>query len=301
MIKSIDELFDLVANRPTMKIAVASAEDTDILQIVEKAKQMGLADFILIGAKEKIMALATENNLELDVEIIDQADPAHAAALAVELVNSGEASAVMKGFLQTCTFLKAILNKEKGLNVTGLISQVSVYDKDNGMGLQFLTDCAINISPTLSQKRQLIDNVVDLAIKLGYEKPRVAILSALELIRDDMPDTIEAAALSKMAERGQIKNCYIDGPLALDNAVSPEAAAHKNIMGEVAGRADILIAPSIQVGNVLTKALTFFAKKKVVAAVVGASKPIVMTSRTDMFENKLLSVALAGYIASVSN
>ena len=160
MIKSIDELFDLVKNRPTMKIAVASAEDTDILQIVEKAKQMGLADFILIGAKEKIMALATENNLELDVEIIDQADPAHAAALAVELVNSGEASAVMKGFLQTCTFLKAVLDKEKGLNGTGLISQVSVYDKDNGAGLQFLTDCAINISPTLSQKRQLIDNVV---------------------------------------------------------------------------------------------------------------------------------------------
>jgi phosphate butyryltransferase len=153
------------------------------------------------------------------------------------------------------------------------------------------------ISPTLEEKKSIIENAVELAMKLGYQKPRVALLSALELVNTKIPDTVDAAILSKMADRGQIKNAIVDGPFALDNAVSIEAANHKGITGPVAGRADILVVPNLQVGNVLTKALVYFAKCSVAAAIMGAQKPIVMTSRTDTVENKVLSIVMALYIS----
>ncbi len=203
----------------------------------------------------------------------------------------------MKGLLHTGQFLKAVLNKETGLNKGKLISQISVYDKINGEGLQLLTDCAISIQPTLEEKKQIVENAVEFARKIGITTPRVAILSALETVNPAISDTIDAAVLSKMAERGQIKNAIVDGPFALDNAICIEAAKHKNISGKVAGNADILLVPNLQVGNVLTKALVFFARRKVAAAVIGAAAPIVMTSRTDTIDNKILSIALALYTA----
>jgi phosphate butyryltransferase len=297
MIKSIGSIISHVKNENKKTIAVAAAEDFDIVKIVSECKKMDLADFILVGDKEKIIKITKENGINLDCEIINIQDNFFAAEKVVELKRQKKANVIMKGHLQSSQFLKAILNKETGLNRGKLISQISVYDKINGEGLQLLTDCAINIQPALDEKKQIIENAVEFARKLDITTPRVAILSALETVNPAISDTVDAAVLSKMAERGQIKNAVVDGPFALDNAISIEAAKHKNISGEVAGNADILLVPNLQVGNVLSKALVFFAGMKVAAAVIGAAAPIVMTSRTDTIDNKILSIALALYTA----
>lgn len=297
MIKNLNDLIEKTKNREKRKIAIAAAEDIDILEVVEKAVELELADFILIGDKEKIEKIALENNKKCDYELIDEADHKKAAEKAVELVKKGMAHGIMKGLLHTSTFLRAVLNKEKGLNKGKMISQISVFDKEFGEGLQLLTDCAMSIEPSLKEKKEIIENAVELSLKIGYNKPKVALLSAVEVINPAINDTLEAAVLSKMADREQIKNAVVDGPFALDNAISPEAAAHKGIKGDVAGQADVLVVPNLQVGNVLTKALTYYAHKDVAAAVMGADAPIVMTSRTDSVKNKLLSIALASYIS----
>lgn len=297
MLKSLNDLMESVKWRDKKKIAVAAAEDDEILEVAEKAVELKLAEFILVGDRARIEKIAAENNRKCNYDIIDEPDSKKAAEKAVELVKAGEAGTLMKGQLHTGTFLKAVLNKEKGLNTGKLISQISIFDKEYGEGLQLLTDCAMAIQPALDEKKQIIENAVSLALKLGYEKPKVALLSALEVVNPAINDTMEAAILSKMADRGQIKNAIVDGPFALDNAISPEAAKHKDIKGEVAGCADILVVPNLQVGNVLTKALTFYAHKDVASAVIGAGVPIVMTSRTDFVKNKLLSIALASYIS----
>lgn len=300
MIKNLNDLIEQIKSKrwgKKKRIIVAAAEDLDILEIVEKATELKLGEFILVGDKEKIEKIAIKNNKRLLCETIDEPDNRKAVEKAVEFIVKGEADIIMKGLLHTSTFLKSVLNKENGLNAGRLISQISVFDKEFGEGLQLLTDCAMAIQPNLDEKKQIIENSVSLARKIGYKKPRVALLSALEIINPTIQDTVEAAILSKMGDRDQIKNAVIDGPFALDNAISLEAAKHKGIKSEVAGKADILVAPNLQVGNVLTKALTYYAHKDVAAAVMGAKIPIIMTSRTDMIKNKLLSVALASYIS----
>ncbi|WP_132995221.1 bifunctional enoyl-CoA hydratase/phosphate acetyltransferase [Sporanaerobacter acetigenes] len=297
MINSLDSLMENVINKDKRRIAIAAAEDAEILEAVQEANKLNLAEFILIGDRDKIEKLANENNIGLNSEIINEPEHKKAAEKAVECVRNGKANAIMKGLLHTSTFLKAVLNKEKGLNTGKLISQVSVFNKEYGEGLQLLTDCAIAIEPSIDDKKQIIENAIELAIKLGYEKPKVALLSALEVVNPAIEDTVEAAILSKMGDRGQIKGGIIDGPFALDNAISPEAAKLKGISGEVAGNADILVVPNLQVGNVLTKSLTFYAHKDVAAAIMGAEVPIIMTSRSDFMRNKLLSIVLASYIS----
>ncbi|SKC62872.1 bifunctional enoyl-CoA hydratase/phosphate acetyltransferase [Maledivibacter halophilus] len=296
MINNLEEVVQKVKGLDKKKIAIASA-DSKILEVVELAVQDGLAEFILIGNKEEIESAIEKDNRKIDCEIIDILDDKAAAEKAVELVKKKEADIVMKGLLHTSTFLKAVLNKEKGLNTGKLISEISVIDKEYGEGLQLVTDCAMAIKPDLKEKKQIIENAIFLAKKLGYTLPKVALLSALEVINPAIPDTIDAAVLSKMADRGQIKDALVDGPLALDNAINPEAAKHKGIKGEVAGNADIIVVPNLQVGNVLGKSLFFYAHKDAATAIVGTSAPIIMTSRTDLIKNKLLSIALASYMA----
>ena len=297
MVKNLNYLMDQVRNSVKKKIVIAAAEDLDVLEVVEKAVELQLGGFILIGDKAQIEKIAVENHKKMDFTLIHEPDHKKAAEKAVELVLKGEAGAIMKGLLHTGTFLKAVLNKEKGLNRGKLISQISIFDKEFGDGLQLLTDCAMAIQPSLDEKKQIIENAVELALRLGYVKPKVAVLSALEVVNPEIADTVDAAILSKMSDREQIKNAIVDGPFALDNAISPEAAKHKGIKGEVAGQADIILAPNLQVGNVLTKALTYYAHMDVAAAVMGAAAPIIMTSRTDTVKNKLLSIALASYIS----
>lgn len=297
MVENFNHLMELVKQYPKKIIAVAAAEDIEVLEVAQRAVEMDLAEFILIGDEKLISKIAKDNNIKFNYVIIDEPDHKKAAKKAVNLVREGKANAVMKGLLHTGVFLKAVLDKEYGLNKNKLISQISVFEKEYGDGFQMLTDCAMAIEPSLEEKKQIIENAIELGHKLGYKKSRVALLSAVEVVNPAIKDTLDAAILCKMADRGQIKGAFIDGPLALDNAISLEAAKHKNIEGEVAGQADILVAPNLQVGNVLHKSLTYFAHKDVAAAVMGAAAPIIMTSRTDSVTNKLLSITLACYIS----
>ncbi|HCX62095.1 MAG TPA: phosphate butyryltransferase [Clostridiales bacterium] len=243
----------------------------------------------------KMKKIIEENSLNIKSELADEKDHKKAADLAVDLIVQGKAGSLMKGMLHSSVFLKAILNKEKGLNTGRHITQISVLEKENKDGLLFITDCAITVNPDLSGKKEVLENAVDLAHKLGNEMPKVAVLASLEVVNPDMQDTIDAAVLSKMADRGQIKGCIVDGPFAFDNAVSSEAAKQKGIVGPVAGNADIIVVPNLTVGNTLTKSITYIAKKTVIAATVGAAIPVVFTSRTESLEGKLLSIALAAY------
>jgi phosphate butyryltransferase len=298
MIECLDDLFGAVKKRDKKRIVIAVPEEAGIIKLVKQSLADGLAEFILVGDAQQIADLLKVEGLDKrSLSIHDQRDHRLAAETAVSLVVAGQADVLMKGELHTATFLKALLDKEKGLRTGNLVSQITLYEKVEGKGLQMLTDCAMNINPNLDEKRQIIENAVLLARKLGYQKPRVAVLSAIELVNPAIPDTLDAAILSKMADRGQIKNALVDGPFALDNAISEQAARQKKIGGEVAGRADIILVPNLQVGNPLHKALTFLAGKKIAAAIMGTTAPIVMLSRADSTETKLLSVALATYIS----
>lgn len=293
-IKNFKQLMDLSIERESKTIAVVSPEDSEVLEVIQKAEEINLANFILLGDSIKIGQIIKENNIDIKSEIIDVKEHKKAADLAVDLVAQGKANTVMKGMLHSSIFLKAVLNKEKTLNVGRHITQISVLEKENG-GLMFITDCAITVNPDLIGKKEVLENAVDLAHRLGIEKPRVAVLASLEVVNPDMQDTIDAAVLSKMADRGQIKGCIVDGPLAFDNAVSAEAAKTKGISSPVAGNADIIVVPCLTVGNSVTKAISYIGKKTVIAATVGTSVPIVFTSRTESTEGKLLSIALAAY------
>ena len=297
MIKSLDEALYVVSNRSKKTIAVAQAADSDILQVADIAKRKNIADFIFVGNKETITKMIEEGNYDLkDVEIIEADNDALCAAKAVELVRKGMADMPMKGLLATSTFMKAVLDKEKGLRTDKLISQITVTDNISGTGLNFITDCAMNISPDLNTKKDILLNAVYFAKKIGYECPKVACLTAVEVVNPAMPETLDAATLSKMNDRGQIKGCLVDGPFALDNAISEESAKHKGVKGVVAGNADILLVSDIRMGNVLHKAITYYAKKRVGSVIIGTTVPLVMTSRSDSVEDKLISIALSSFL-----
>lgn len=296
-IKSFNHLIELAKEKHAKKIVVVAADDAEVLEVIERAESINLAEFILIGDAAKIEDIIKEKGWNLKAEVVDEKDHKKAADKAVDLVVNGQAGTLMKGMLHSSVFLKAILNKEKGLNTGKHITQISVLEKDNEEGLRFITDCAITVNPDLLGKKEVLENAVELAHKLGNEVPKVAVLASLEVVNPAMQDTIDAAVLSKMADRGQIKGCIVDGPFAFDNAVSVEAAKSKGITGPVAGNADIIVVPNLTVGNTLTKSITYVAKKIVVAATVGAAVPIVFTSRTESIEGKLLSIALASYVS----
>lgn len=296
-IKNFNHLMELAKEKEGKKIAVVSAEDSEVLEVVKKAEEINLCEFILIGDLQKMEDIIKKKGWDLKAEIVDEKDHTKAAEKAVDLVVKGQAGTLMKGMLHSSVFLRAILNKEKGLNTGRHITQISVLEKDNQEGLRFITDCAITVNPDLLGKKQVLENAVDLAHKLGNKEPKVAVLASVEVVNPAMQDTIDAAVLSKMADRGQIKACIVDGPLAFDNAVSVEAARSKGIKGPVAGNADIVLVPNLTVGNALTKAITYIANKTVIAATVGAAVPIVFNSRTESIEGKLLSIALASYIS----
>lgn len=297
MIKSLEDALCKVSNGPKRTIAVAQAADDEILQVADAAKRRNIADFIFAGNKETIANMIQEGGYNLaDVEIIHADSDALCAAKAVELVRKGVADMPMKGLLSTATFMKAVLDKENGLRSDKLISQITVTDNISGTGLNFITDCAMNISPDLNAKKEILQNAVYFARKIGYECPKAAVLTAVEVVNPAMPETLDAAALSKMNDRGQIKGCIVDGPFALDNAISVESALHKGVKGVVAGNADILLVSDIRMGNVLHKAITYYAKKRIGSVIIGTTVPLVMTSRSDSVEDKLASIALSSFL-----
>jgi len=298
MIKSFEEVLALAGANETQKIAVAVAQDKPVLLAVKDACEKGIVTAILVGDKDKINQIATEIAFDLNnVEIIDQKDNKKAAQKAVELVSTQKADIVMKGLIDTANFLRAVLNKETGLRTGKLMSHVGVFEVSGYNRLLFLTDAAFNMYPELNDKVDIIKNAVLVAHALGIKIPKVAPICAVEVVNSHMPATLDASILSKMSDRGQIKGCIIDGPLALDNALSEEAAQHKGVGGPVAGKADIFLMPNIECGNIMYKTLSYAAKAKLGAILVGTSAPVVLTSRSDSHETKLNSIALAALVA----
>lgn len=280
-------------------LAVAAAADADVLEAVREAEQEGLCTGLLVGSEADIRRIAGEIKMDLTPHrIVDVPNPIQAAHKAVELVRQGEAHFLMKGFLQTSDLLRAVLDKENGLRTGRALSHVMVIENPGYDRLFTLTDVAFNVAPDLPRKVELINNAVGVCQRLGIQTPKTAVLAAVETVNADMPATMDAALLAKMADRGQIKGTIVDGPLALDNAVSEEAAHHKGIKSPVAGKADILLVPDIEAGNMLYKGMVYFGQARAAGVVVGAAAPVVLLSRADRPESKMLSIALARLLIS---
>ncbi len=275
-------------------VAVAHPCDEVSLKAALDAARTGLITPILVGPLARIEALA--DTLRLDIGSYRRVDAPHshaAAARAVELVRAGEADALMKGSLHTDELLAEVVRPDSGIRTERRLSHVFVMDVPTHRKPIFITDAAVNIRPTLEQKAEIIRNAIDLAHTLGIDTPKVAILSAIETVSSKLPSTLDAAALCKMAERGQITGGLLDGPLALDNAIDPEAARLKHLVSPVAGDADILLAPDLEAGNMLAKELTFLANADAAGIVLGARVPIILTSRADSERTRLASCAVA--------
>lgn len=301
MSKNFDDLLSKVKECRRKKVAVAVAQDEPVLEAIKAAKEKGIADAILVGDKDKIKVVAEKVGLDLtDFEIIHEPDVKKAALFAVQLASTGKADMVMKGLVDTATFLRSVLNKEVGLRTGKVMSHVAVFEIKGYDRLIFLTDVAFNTYPELKEKVQIVNNAVKVAHACGIECPKVAPVCAVEVVNPNMPATIDASLLSKMSDRGQIKGCIVDGPLALDNALSEEAAKHKGVTGPVAGKADILLLPNIDAGNIMYKTLTYTSDVKNGCLLVGTSAPVILTSRADSFETKVNSIALAAIVAESS-
>ncbi|MCR1952131.1 MULTISPECIES: phosphate butyryltransferase [unclassified Clostridium] len=298
MSKNFDDLLKKVNGCAKKKVAVAVAQDEPVLEAIKAAKERGIADAILVGDSVKINEIADRIDMDLtQFEIVNETNVNKAALEAIRLVSSGEADMVMKGLVDTATFLRSVLNKEVGLRTGKLMSHVAVFEIEGIDRLILLTDAAFNTYPDLKAKVQILNNAVEVAHACGIELPKVAPVCAVEVVNPDMPATIDASLLSKMNDRGQIKGCIVDGPLALDNALSEEAAHHKGITGKVAGKADVILLPNIESANVMYKTLTYTSKSRNGGLLVGTSAPVILTSRADSFETKVHSIALAALVA----
>jgi len=293
MLKTFDEVLNKAKDYGPKKMVVASAGAEDVLKAVEAARKERLTDSILVGDKKEIIQIANQMGIDpANYEIIDKTDKTEAVRYAVELVRNNEASILMKGMLGTARLLKAVLDKEIGLRTNRILSHVYTLEIKDYNRLLTMTDGAMNISPDLKQKAQIIQNAIYYAHSLGIEKPKVAVVAALELVNPDMPATIDAACLAKMSERGQIVGGIVDGPLGFDNAISKEAAKHKGIESPVSGEVDIILVPNIESGNIFAKGLVYLAKAVPAGLLLGAKAPVVLVSRSDSAQSKLYSIAL---------
>lgn len=298
MSKSFEELISKANQKTLKKVSVSNAQDEPVLQAVKAAKEQNIATAILVGDEAKIREIAASIDIDLtDFEIINEPDTEAAALKAVELVHNGKADILLKGLLETKTFLKSVLNKEVGLRTGKMLSHVCVFEIEGINRLLFFTDVAFNTYPTLADKVNIINNAVEVAHACGIECPKVAPLCAVETVNPKMQPTVDADNLTKMYEGGDFKGCQIYGPLSMDLAIDPEAAVHKGVTNPVAGHADILLFPNIDAGNITYKILVRTAKVKIGNVLVGTSAPVVLTSRSDDFQTKLNSIALATVIA----
>ncbi|MEH7224841.1 phosphate butyryltransferase [Bacillus sp. JJ1566] len=293
----LTNLIKNAAEQSEVTVAVAAAEDEEVLEAVVEAVNHRLARFLLFGNQEKIdQILSQKGGSRVGHEalyVVNSPSEEEAAKAAVKAVHAGEADVLMKGNIPTSIILKAVLDKDYGLRTGNVLSHVAVFDVPDYDRLLIVTDAAMNVAPGLQEKVQILINAVKVANSIGIAVPKVAPIAAVEVVNPTMQATLDAAALTQMNHRGQIQNCIVDGPLALDNAISIHAAEHKGITGAVAGQADILLVPTIEVGNALYKSLVYFAKAEVGAVIAGASAPIVLTSRADSAKSKLYSLALA--------
>ena len=294
-----ERLIKAAQTQATIKVAIAHPCDDVSLEGAVEAARLRLIDPILVGPQERIRACAARAGLDISaMEIVNSEHSDDSAAKAVELVTSGRVEALMKGSLHTDELMAAVVSRQAGIRTARRISHCFIMDVPGHPDALIITDAAVNIAPTLDDKVDIIQNAIDLAHAMGVAEVRVAILSAMETVTAKVPSTVEAAALCKMAERGQITGALLDGPLALDNAISPKAAAIKNITSPVAGRANVLVVPDLEAGNMLAKSLSFLAQADAAGIVLGARVPIILTSRADSLLTRLASCAVAVMVAA---
>ncbi|MDZ7262846.1 MAG: bifunctional enoyl-CoA hydratase/phosphate acetyltransferase [candidate division KSB1 bacterium] len=299
MIETLDQLLEEAkaisrkSSRP-IKVVIAAAQDKAALSALIEARQMGLADGILIGDKTAIRELLKATGSE-SFEIIHELEEKEIGRQAMLAIREGRADVVVKGNIKTSSLFKAVLDPEYGLRTGRLISDVFIFEfpQRQGNKLIMITDGGVTLAPDLQQKIQILENAVSVAHALGNPCPKVALVSATEVVIPELPSTVDAAIIAKMNQRGQIKGCLVDGPLGLDNAVSLEAAREKGIESPVAGQADILVCPNIESANLMAKGTTYFAGLRLAHVCVGAKAPVLIPSRTDSAEAKLLSIALS--------
>lgn len=300
MINKLEQLIKQAQGQKKMKLAVAAAQDKDVLNAVAEAQQLNLIDVILVGDEPKIKEIAKELEISTDpFTIIHKEDLMDAALETVKLVSTGQADFVMKGILDTSILLKAVLNKEVGLRTNNLLSHVMVYEIPAYHKLLLLTDGGMIIEPSLDDKKGILQNAILVSKALGNKDIKVACLSAKEKVNEKMPSTVDGAKLKEIGNEGVFgENVYVEGPIAFDLAVSKEAAAIKGFESPVCGETDILLVPTIEVGNGIGKALTYMAGGKSAGVIMGAKAPVVLVSRADSSETKLYSIALGSVIAA---
>lgn len=300
MINSLDELLELKGNR--MKLAVVACQDEDVLGAVIESAEMGISDPILIGSKEETLDLAKKLGLDISAfRFIETSSLEEAAEMGVRLVSSGEADYIMKGLVDTSILLKAVLNKEWGLRTNSLISHVMVYEVNTYPKLLYLTDGGMNLYPDVEDKAKIIDNATAVARAMGNKEIRVAVLAAKEKVNPKMQATVDAAELERLGKEGRFgDDVVVEGPMALDLALSKEAVQIKKFPGKVAGEADVLLVPNIEMGNGIGKTITYLAGGKSAGIIMGAKVPVVLVSRSDDKETKLYSIALGNMIAKYS-
>lgn len=297
--EKFERLVTNAQQHPPVTTAVAHPCDRASLESAVGAATLGLIKPILVGPPARIVEVATVENIDISgFEIVEAAHSHDAARKAVELVRLGRAEALMKGSLHTDELMAAAVSRDAGLRTARRISHCFIMDVPTYPEALIVTDAAVNIAPTLKDKVDIVQNAIDLAHALGVHDVRVAILSAMETVNPDVPSTIEAAALCKMADRGQLTGALLDGPLALDNAISPQAAAIKKITSPVAGRANVLVVPDLEAGNMLAKCMSFLSQADAAGIVLGARVPIILTSRADALLTRLASCAVAGLLAA---
>jgi phosphotransacetylase len=297
--KLLQGYFDRATGFSPLPTAIVHPCDADALNAAVAAAKAGLIEPVLVGPPHKIHAAAAAAGIDIRRLRLIATEHSHAAAAqAVALARKGEVKALMKGSLHTDEIISAVVAADTGLRTARRISHVFVMDVPLYPRPLLITDAAINVEPDLAAKADIVQNAIDLAQVLGIRKPRVAILAAVETVNPRMRSTLDAAALCKMADRGQITGGVLDGPLAFDNAISPEAAAHKNITSNVAGRADILLVPDLEAGNMLAKQLHYFSRAKWAGIVLGARVPVMLTSRADSVDSRVASCAIAVLLAN---
>ncbi len=299
MKQGFDDIVAKVKECGKKTVAVSVAQDEAVLEAVQEAKRRGIADAILVGDKAKIEEIAASLGMDLsEYELIDEPDMIQASLKAVKLAHDGKADMYMKGVIDTKNFLKSVLDKEVGLRTGGVLSHVGVFEIPGIDRLLFLTDVAFMTYPTLEDKVHIIHNTLPVCQACGVENPKIAPLAAVEVVNPKMPVTVEAAELTRMCNEGELTGCIVDGPLSLDLAIDPEAAKHKGATGrKIQGDADVLLFPDIHAGNLVYKAIVHMVKVKNGCILTGTKVPVILTSRSDTFETKVNSIALAAVVA----
>ncbi|MGC8838656.1 MAG: bifunctional enoyl-CoA hydratase/phosphate acetyltransferase [Anaerolineae bacterium] len=297
-IRTLDEMVEEARRLGPKTAAVAAAADPEVLMAMDEAEREGLAHSILVGDAPRMERLRAELGLTLaHAEVVHEPDVHRAAAQAVALAREGRAQIVVKGQLKTSDLLGVALDRERGLRDRRLLAHVGIFEIPGFDRLIYISDSGVVLYPDIYQKLEILRMAVDVAHRFGLQEPRVAILSASELVHPEMRSSVEALALAKMAEQGWVEGAVVEGPLTLDVAVSPAAAEAKGVRGPVAGRADLLIVPSVEAGNTMAKAIQYFGGGRMAGLVVGARVPIIINSRADTAETRFLSLAMAVILA----